>query len=68
MADVRVQQTSCDAPHFRRHPLIGRRYDYLTCKAAIGQCHRDRQAVGDLMNLVVVEKKCDAHVAMTPPQ
>lgn len=55
MLDARPQQVACYPPHFISQPAIRRGDDHFTWKTAFGKGYRDGKAVGNLVNLVVIE-------------
>jgi hypothetical protein len=66
MLDAAPDSVPAQAQTLPLHPLRRGGDNDLPGKTTIGQRDGDRKAMGDLMNLVMVEKKADTHADASP--
>jgi hypothetical protein len=65
---VAVQPAPRQTDHLGLDARVGRREDDLQIGRMVGQRQRDRQAVRDLVDLVMIEEKTNPHARKTPPR
>ncbi|WP_239000600.1 hypothetical protein [Novosphingobium pentaromativorans] len=67
MFDTCADEVAGDSPDFTGHRVRGGRNDDLAVEPTIGKRHGNGQAMPDLVYLIMIEEKSDAHMGMTPP-
>ena len=58
---------AAQADHLGAQPVVSDRADHLDTRAGAGERQRDRQAVRDLVDLIMIEKETNLHGGGTPP-